>query len=66
MRLPLRERALLADALLVSLDDEWVRDIEAVWAQEAEERLEAYHRGKSTAVEGRLVLREIRDRYAKL
>lgn len=66
MSLPPRERALLADSLLVSLDDECVRDIEAAWAQEAEARLGAYHRGESKAVDGPMVLREIRNRYAKL
>ena len=60
MSLPPRERALLADALLVSLDDEVVRDIEAAWTQEAEARLEAYHRGETTAIDGPLVLREMR------
>ena len=55
----------IADALLVSLDDECVRDIEAAWAQEAEARLEAYHRGEASALDGPLVLREIRNRYAK-
>jgi putative addiction module component (TIGR02574 family) len=65
MSLPPRERALLADALLVSLDDDFVRDTEAAWAQEAEARLEAYHRGETKAVDGPLVLREIRNRYAK-
>jgi hypothetical protein len=48
MSLPARERALLADALLASLDDEFVRDIEAAWAQESEARLEAYRRQETT------------------
>jgi putative addiction module component (TIGR02574 family) len=65
MSLPPRERALLADALLVSLDDEFVRDIEAAWTQEAEARLAAYHRGETTVIDGPLVLREMRNRYAK-
>ena len=65
LSLPTLERALLADALLVSLDDEVVRDIEAAWTQEAETRLEAYHRGETKAIDGPLVLREMRNRYAK-
>ena len=31
MRLPPKDRALLADALLGSLDDEAVREVEAAW-----------------------------------
>ena len=65
MSLPPRERALLADALLVSLDDEFVRETETAWAQEADVRIEAYRRGEIKAVDGPLVLREIPNRYAK-
>jgi len=65
LSLPPRERALLADALLGSLDDECVRDFEAAWAQEAEVRLAAYHRGETPAIDGPLVMREMRNRYAK-
>ncbi len=65
MRLPAHERALLADALLGSLDDEAARQVESAWAQEAEARLAAYHRGEIAALEGPAVLRELRDRCAK-
>jgi len=65
LRLPAHERALLADALLGSLDDEAVRQVESAWGQEAEARLAAYHRGEVTALEGPAVLHELRSRYAK-
>jgi len=65
MRLPPRERALLADALLGSLDDEATREIQAAWAKEAVDRLEAFHRGEITAVDGPEALRELRARYEK-
>jgi len=65
LRLPSHERALLADALLGSLDDEAVRQVESAWGQEAEARLAAYHRGEVTALEGAAVLRELRGRHAK-
>ncbi len=65
LRLPPHERALLADVLLGSLDDEAVRQIESEWATEAEARLAAYHRGEVPALEGPTVLRELRDRHAK-
>lgn len=65
LKLPANERALLADALLSSLDDEAVHEIEAAWAKEAEKRLAAYKAGKIQALDGPSVLRELRNRYSK-
>jgi putative addiction module component (TIGR02574 family) len=65
LRLPAHERALLADALLGSLDDEAVRQAEAAWGVEAEARLDAYRRGEIAAQDGPEVVRELRSRYAK-
>ena len=65
LRLPAHQRALLADTLLESLDDEVTRKAEVAWAQEAESRLTAYHRGELTALDGPTALRELRDRHAK-
>ena len=65
MRLPARDRALLADALLGSLDDDTLKETEAAWAREAESRHEAYRRGEITTVDGPMVLRELRSRYSK-
>jgi len=47
LKLPAHERALLADALLGSLDDEAVRQAEAACAREAEDRFQAYVRDRS-------------------
>ena len=63
MRLPVRDRALLADALLESLDDEAARDVQRSWATEAEDRIEAYRRGDLSAVDGPSSLQELRSRY---
>lgn len=52
MRLSPQQRALLADALLVSLDDESMRAGEVAWACEAEVRRSAYLRGEIAAVDG--------------
>ena len=52
VRLPPRERALLADSLLPSLDDEATRRIEAEWVSEADERLKAHRKGEIPAVDG--------------
>jgi len=62
MKLPSHERALLADALLGSLDDEATRQVEAAWAEEAESRYQAYKRGEIQALDGPKVLRELRQR----
>ncbi len=62
MRLPAKDRAILADALLGSLDDEVVRGVEAEWAEEADRRLVAHHRGEIAAIDGATVMRELRDR----
>jgi hypothetical protein len=65
LRLPAHQRALLADTLLESLDDEAARQVELTWAQESESRLAAYHQGELAPLDGPTVLREFRDRYAK-
>ena len=62
MRLPSKDRALLADALMGSLDDEASRAIEQAWADEASARLASYRRGEITAKDGPAVLRELRAR----
>lgn len=65
LRLPLRKRVLLADALLRSLDDEASRVFQESWAREAEERLAAFHRGETTALDGPDVLKELRARHQR-
>ena len=59
LRLPPRERALLADSLLSSLDDEATRRIESEWVGEADERLKAHRKGEIPAVDGPGVLKSI-------
>jgi len=65
LRLPPRERALLADSLLSSLDDDVTRRIEAEWVNEADDRLKAHRKGEIPAVDGPKVLKSIRDQYGK-
>src|SRR5580658_4696357 len=50
LALPPDERAELVDRLLSSLNTERERRIEELWAQEAEDRLEAFDRGEIKAV----------------
>lgn len=65
MLLPPRERAMLADALLVSLDDVATRKIEGAWIAEAEDRLSAFKKGDVSSEEGSQVLKSIRSKYGK-
>ncbi len=62
LQLPPGQRALLADTLLGSLDDEAAHGVEMAWVAEAEARMEAYQRGEVAALHGPMVLRELRDR----
>ncbi len=58
LSLPPAERAELADRLLANLDSSPERKIDKLWAQEAEDRLEAFERGEIKAVS----LKEALDR----
>jgi len=50
MKLPERERVLLAQELIASLDEEIEPDVEALWLAEAERRLEELRSGKTEGV----------------
>lgn len=50
LSLPPAERAELADRLLTSLDSGPDRRIDNLWAQEAEDRLDAFERGEIKSV----------------
>ena len=65
MRLPPKDRALLAGALLDSLDDEASRAVEQAWADEAAARLASYRRDEIIAIDGPTVLQELRDRHTR-
>jgi len=65
LRLPSGERALLADALLRSLDDEKTREFEAGWVAEAEDRLTAFEGGQLDSSDGSGVLKSIKGKYGK-
>ncbi len=53
LSLPPVERAELADRLLTSLDSSPERRIEELWAQEAEDRLDAFEPGEIKAISSR-------------
>ena len=59
------ERALLIDLLWESLDEASIGKIEAKWAIESEDRIEAYERGELPAVDGSTALRDLRSSLKK-
>jgi putative addiction module component (TIGR02574 family) len=58
--LPPKARAEVAETLLKSLDSPRQRKLDALWAEEAERRLDAFHRGELKAIPGEEVFRRIR------
>ncbi len=60
LQLPSHERAILAEKLLHSLDEEEDTDVERAWIEEAERRYKEYKRGKTSGRSIDDVLREIR------
>lgn len=59
------ERAMLIDILWESLDESRVKEIEAKWAAEAEDRIDAVERGELQTVDGPSALRELRSSLRK-
>ena len=55
------ERAMLIDFLWESLDDERITEIEAKWAAESEERIDAVDRGELQTIDGSSALRDLRS-----
>lgn len=59
-QLPREEREQLVDALLQSLNEPAVAQLDAAWADEIESRLAAYDRGEVTAVSAEEVFAKAR------
>ena len=64
-RLSSTERAMLIDILWESLDETRVKEIEAKWAAESEERIDAVDRGDLQTIDGPSALRELRSSLRK-
>jgi len=62
LSLPPRSRAKLAEQLLASLDDPKQREIDRLWADEVEDRIDAYERGELKAILGKEVFRRLNPR----
>ena len=59
------ERARLIDILWESLDEEPISEIEAKWAAESEERIDAVDRGELQTVDGSFALQDLRSSLRK-
>jgi putative addiction module component (TIGR02574 family) len=62
LSLPPRSRAKLAEQLLESLDDPKQKEIDRLWADEVEDRIDAYARGELRAIPGQEVFRRLKPR----
>lgn len=65
LQLDSQERAKLIDLLWESLDEARIKEIEAKWASESEERIDAFERGELSAVDGPAALQDLRSSLRK-
>jgi putative addiction module component (TIGR02574 family) len=65
LSLPCEDRIYLADRLLESLNAPSREDIDRLWAEEAERRIDELDSGKVEAIPGEQVFAEIRQRLGK-
>ncbi|MFY9610097.1 MAG: addiction module protein [Blastocatellia bacterium] len=61
LNLPAEERAVVAERLLTSLEPE-LSNIDLLWAQESEDRLDAYERSEIKAIPAEEVFSSIKNR----
>ena len=59
LKLPSMERAELVENLLTSFEFQSRKKIDALWAEEAEDRIDAFDRGEMAAIPARDVSAEI-------
>ncbi len=64
LNLPPQERALLAEHLLNSLDEDEDPEAEKLWIAEAERRYQAFKQGKVKGIPADKVFREVRSKFA--
>jgi len=60
-----QDRARLIDLLWESLDESRIKEIEAKWAAESEDRIDAFDRGELSAVNGPAALQSLRSSLRK-
>ena len=65
LSLPCEDRVYLVDKLLQSLNAPSREDIDQLWAEEAERRIDEFDSGEIQAIPGEQVFAEIRERIGK-
>jgi putative addiction module component (TIGR02574 family) len=65
LTLPVDLRAALVDRLIESLNIPSQKQLDALWAKEAEKRLKAVKQRKVNTIPGELVFNEIREKYGR-
>ena len=63
LKLPVHERARLAQLLLVSLDED--DEVERAWTEEVQRRLEDYEAGRTRAIPAAEVFADVRAQLRK-
>ena len=61
MKLPLRDRVRLAQQLVSTIDDQTDTDVEGLWFDEAQRRLEELHNGKVEGLDADEAFRRARE-----
>lgn len=65
LSLPAEARLELVEKLLTSLNLPVRKDIDRLWAEEAERRVSSLDRGQATLIPGEEVFRKIREKHQK-
>jgi len=65
LMLPIEERAELVDKLLQSLNVPTQSDVDRMWMEEVEKRIQDYDDKKVKSLNGENVIKEIRNKYHK-
>jgi len=63
-KLPMQERAELANFLIHSLDAEWDAETEAAWDAELSRRAEEIASGKAKGESAQIVFAKLREKYS--
>jgi len=61
LRLSPRDREILAETILHSLEGESITEIDEAWVAEAEKRYQSYKKGKVQGIPGKQLFSEIRQ-----
>ena len=65
MKLPLRDRVRLAQQLVSTIDSDAETNVEKLWFDEAERRLEELHSGKVEGIEADEAFRRVREELTR-